>query len=134
VAAECIGIARSPLTLPSGARKVAMTVCVAGIVLVFVAFAGDEAYASPILQPPVHVATLAAGARPMRSTCISHILLPLPAASISAWVEAWCRTATALVRDSTQWTQGRARNTENLINTPICRTHQYGLERTQANS
>ena len=44
------------------------------------------------------------------------------------------RTATRLLQDSTQWTNCLARSTENRISKRNFRTHQYRLERTQANS
>jgi hypothetical protein len=44
------------------------------------------------------------------------------------------RTATGLIRAGTQRTQDWLSHTENRLNKRNFRTHQYGLERVQANS
>jgi hypothetical protein len=44
------------------------------------------------------------------------------------------RTATGLLRAGTQWTKRDRQIVENPINKRNFRTHQYGLERAQANS
>jgi hypothetical protein len=44
------------------------------------------------------------------------------------------RTATGLVQASTQWTRSLPTSAENPIDKRNFRTHQYRLERTQANS
>src|SRR5215207_4742177 len=44
------------------------------------------------------------------------------------------RTATGLVQARTQWARRFLRSAENPLNKRNIRTHQYGLERAQANS
>jgi len=44
------------------------------------------------------------------------------------------RTATGLIRTGTQWTNLPRQITQNRLNKRNSRTHQYGLERVQANS
>ncbi len=61
--------------------------------------------------------------------------VPWPTAVTSSRPSMYCnRTATGLVRTSTQWTKRRRQIIEKRINKPNFRTHKDGLERVQANS